>query len=351
MRQIERETARSKQNLPKEKSQASTPAKKNVPKEKALAPAKAAKPKVVKKTASESLDLPSSSSSGPTRTKQTARPCKETLEKWAARKAAGLYVPDPVWPPKQQEPPPPEPSSSASPRKKQTAIRSKTTPGPIYVPKREPEVDIKPSGFDATGFFKISCPEIDEQWGDSSLTLEIHIRTSNGRTQMFGLFDFNVIQGIMRFEKPVPVPKSKSEPDSKKRKWETDEEDDDGYIDMEDYPDFETEPSHYSNSVFNLGAKDKPTARRPTWQYRWRGRETGEGEIQLYSDKQIQSITFSKKGDQLSGTLKNDLLDCKFTGTKIRSTSPTAVNPDSEWDIYSESAYNYASRSRWAGSW
>jgi hypothetical protein len=58
-------------------------------------------------------------------------------------------------------------------------------------------------------------------------------------------------------------------------------------------------PSKSTEKAFLLGAKDKPTARRPMWQYRWCGQETGEGEIEISSDREVQTITFSKKGEEL----------------------------------------------------
>lgn len=85
----------------------------------------------------------------------------------------------------------------------------------------------------------------------------------------------------MRFEKPMLVPKTmKSENSlepSKKRKRE--DPDEDGDIKMNLYPSYKGDleaTEKYSENVFFLGSKDKPTARRPTWRYRWRGEDTSE---------------------------------------------------------------------------
>ncbi|XMA15363.1 hypothetical protein WAI453_008154 [Rhynchosporium graminicola] len=210
------------------------------------------------------------------------------------------------------------------------------------------------SSWDITGQYAINCPEIEDQWpgdyGDDSLTLDLHLETKNGKRQLFGAFDFRIIDGIMRFEKPVPVAKIEKDGEClKKRK--RDDLDDDRDASIERYPDFtSTEgPSVYSESVFHLGAKDRPTARRPIWRFRWRGKETGEGEIQLYSDRAVQSITFSDKGRKISGSFFCDIVEgCQFTGTKVSSsTSDRGLDPQREWEKHSSAAHEEAKNSRW----
>jgi hypothetical protein len=149
--------------------------------------------------------------------------------------------------------------------------------------------------------------------------LDLYLETQNGKSQLFGVFDFRVIMGIMRFEKPVPVPKmDKIEDESKKRKWE---EGEDGDIEMDDIDAFDGgHASHgkYDEKVFMLGPKDKPTARRPTWRYRWRGRKTGETYSSFISDEGFSTMTFSKNGIELADTFKSGMLgDCQFKGLKV----------------------------------
>ncbi|KAF4626346.1 hypothetical protein G7Y89_g11814 [Cudoniella acicularis] len=217
--------------------------------------------------------------------------------------------------------------------------------------------DIKSeNSWDVRGRYLISCPGIEEEWssqggGDPSLTLDVYLENKNGRQQLYAVFDFRVIKGIMRFEKPVPASRvAKAGESSSKRKRE--DIDDDGDAKMEMCPSFtgnETASESYTENVFYLGAKDKPTARRPTWRYRWRGEETGEGEIQLGSDKAVQCITYSNKGTELSGTFKCSYLrECNFTGVKIRPRpSDGHVDPEAQWTNRSQAAYDYASRARW----
>lgn len=219
---------------------------------------------------------------------------------------------------------------------------------------RESQAEPKRGAWDVTGEWEINCPEIENGWtSHGPLTLKIFLAKVRDTHQMFAEFHFNVVEGVFRFMKPIPVPKSESN-DSKKRKWK-DEEDENDDVNMEEYEPYEANSdiedlSNYTEKVFHLGAKDKPTARRPTWQYRWRGRETGEGEIQVDSDCDVQNITFSKKGEELSGTFICDFIGtCEFTGIKKGPTQlGTSPDPEYEWDNqYGDRAYEDASVSGW----
>ncbi|ESZ96072.1 hypothetical protein SBOR_3549 [Sclerotinia borealis F-4128] len=206
--------------------------------------------------------------------------------------------------------------------------------------------------WDVRGSYVIECPDIEDEWGekDSELTLDIYLENRNGRQQMFAMFHFIVVEGIMRFERPIPVPRSQNE--SGKRKREDDYMDEDGDVLMSDIPRYDandSNPNNYTESAFFLKANDKPTARRPTWRYRWRGEETGEGEIQLGSDRTLESITFTNKGKELSGTFKCDFAGtCNFTGLKVMSRPhDSRVDPEAQWVNRSEAAHEYARQARW----
>ena len=99
------------------------------------------------------------------------------------------------------------------------------------------------------------------------MLLELFLMNVSGKQQIFAIFNFNLVSGIMRFEKPVPVPKS-VQGASKKRKRE-DSYDGDGNVNMMDYPPYieDEDNSNYADKVFHLGATEKPTARRPTRRY------------------------------------------------------------------------------------
>ncbi|KAH0545266.1 hypothetical protein GP486_008457 [Trichoglossum hirsutum] len=56
-----------------------------------------------------------------------------------------------------------------------------------------------------------------------------------------------------------------------------------------------------------------------TWPFRWRGTETDEGEIQLYSDKKLCSFTFlSAYGLEIKEMFESDYTEkIGFTGMKV----------------------------------
>ena len=106
--------------------------------------------------------------------------------------------------------------------------------------------------------------------GNNDGTLALHLEIKNNRPQLFGIFDFRVIEGIMRFEKPVPVPKTKkTEDSSKKRKWEENEDGDinmgdlDEYNEYAPYDDGHRSSKNYEEKVF-LGPKESLLLDDPT---------------------------------------------------------------------------------------
>lgn len=151
----------------------------------------------------------------------------------------------------------------------------------------------------------------------------------------------------MRFEKPMPAPKSQN--GNGKRKREDSYIDEDGDVLMSDIPQYGVNNKNSRESAFHLGPNDKPSARNPTWNYRWRGEETGEGEIQLGSDNRLESITFDDKDKSLTGTFTCDFAGkCDFTGLKVMyRPHDSRIDPDMQWENRSKAAYDRASRARW----
>ncbi|QSZ30904.1 hypothetical protein DSL72_000462 [Monilinia vaccinii-corymbosi] len=227
-----------------------------------------------------------------------------------------------------------------------TSKRARTS---TSVSRATPDAKKSKGSWDVRGYYVVECPDIEDEWGekDSELTLDIYIENKNGRQQMFAMFKFVVVEGIMRFERPTPVPRSQN--GSVKRKREDSYVDEDGDILMNDIPQYDSNESHYKESAFYLKGDDRPTSRRPTWEYRWRGEETGEGEIQLGSDRTSQSITFSNDGKELSGTFKCDFAGkCHFTGRRVMSqTRGSRIDPEVEWAKRSEAACEDARQARW----
>lgn len=236
--------------------------------------------------------------------------------------------------------------SSPKPRTKQTAIRPKpfASSGASFTNK--PAVPKNTLKFD--GLYKISCPQLEGEWpSEVELTLNIIFHNSdNTPRQMYAEFDFGLVKGFMRFEKPMTA--VKPEPASHKRKREEDL-DEQGDMQM-----LGADDSKYNSKVFNLTAKDEPTVRRPTWRYRWRGRDTSESQIQLGSDKAVETITFEKVG-KLSGMFSCDFARrCAFTGIQMETSKLvyTGGPPyiDQSWDSLSQETHSYEEKSRWGGS-
>jgi hypothetical protein len=358
MRDIEREAARSKQTFASEKAKSQAPkqtASKPAPKEKANAPAaiqRSPNPNSRPPTIVGNTGVPPRPGVRPTigpmhqgpRTKQTAR-----KSAFPERPSPNSRSPEVLSFGHMNQ------ASPIGGTARKTASPEK--PSPVKTESSSANIKASDSSWDVRGSYHIRCPEIEGQWspqgmGDPSLTLDLCLETRHGKQQLYGMFHFRVVEGIMRFEKPIPVPKAEpTGEESKKRKRE--DMNDDPNLEMDALPEYKgiEGSSNYTAKVFFLGAKDKPTARRPTWRYRWRGSETGEGEIQLGSDKDFQSITFSKKGMELEGTIKiNFAGTCHFTGVKVHSQPQDPhVDPEAQWNNNGEAAYESARKVRWGG--
>lgn len=243
----------------------------------------------------------------------------------------------------------PEASSTLprAPRTKQTARKS-AAEEELYVPQ---------SNWEVAGRYSISCPYIEGEWDiPHRMRLDLYLQGGVERQQLFAVFDFGVLTGIMRFQKPAPIARAKSiKSDSGnvsiKRPW--DEYDSDGDVSMGGLDDVEpsqSERSSYQERDFHLSTKDVPTARKHTWPYRWRG-EMGLNEpiIEPHADQYVQYIKFCKKGEEISGQIVGDSFrgPCSFTGVKIRTEGLRKVDPDYEWSKLSEAEYERRRVDRW----
>ncbi|TGO10767.1 hypothetical protein BTUL_0126g00210 [Botrytis tulipae] len=101
----------------------------------------------------------------------------------------------------------------------------------------------------------------------------------------------------------------------------------DGDADSDDYEDDIT-ANGPSAKAFYMPTTSKPSARTPSFNYRWRGElrqkkvnpeSTGSGGIEYKSDAILHNITFMEpKGTKLTGTFGGeDWGEFKFTGVKI----------------------------------
>ena len=203
--------------------------------------------------------------------------------------------------------------------------------------------------WNVTGTWSIKCPYMEDSWGNGTdgCSLNIYSTESRGGRQMWADFDFIAITGVFRFESPTPTKGDGRQPGSSSALDAENDEDDDDEEGTEHSDDSRPTPPPVA---FCLDPNDKPSPRCPRWNYRWRGEETGEGEIQLYSDKNLCSITFhGPSGTKLKGTFESDLTS-KIDFTGIRTSSITRrpeLGIDDAWNSRNERAHERARTGRW----
>ncbi|KAF2217032.1 hypothetical protein CERZMDRAFT_93096 [Cercospora zeae-maydis SCOH1-5] len=197
--------------------------------------------------------------------------------------------------PKQEE------ENHRHPRAKQTARRGglrarlSTRPVPSRVTK-----SIKQTEWDITGDWDIECEELANyiHGAPKRLSMEVYHDTYRPGFHM-ATFNFNIIVGIMRITCPTPK---------------------------------------------NTDQKLKGT-------YAYRGRETGEGEIQLLSDEASYRIVFKDRGSTMEGKFSGTGVGrVKFTGSKVSKGSHRRAASECEWECYSPDAWERARKGRW-GRW
>lgn len=196
--------------------------------------------------------------------------------------------------------------------------------------------------WDVTGTWLIDCPHIEEQWSDvGKLWMTVFCEQTKKGAQMFAKFSFGVITGVMRFERQ-PNDQRTASSTSKKRKADALEED----SDSEEHDDYlyggRRSPTP---ETFYFGYTTKPTARYASWNYRWRGEETGESELEPGSDSKAYSITFSgPKVRTLKGTIGSTYFGSEgveFTGVKVGVGGQRDININLEWHGRNRYEYRY----------
>jgi hypothetical protein len=160
--------------------------------------------------------------------------------------------------------------------------------------------------YDLTGRWKISCPQIDEDLDDqyfdsedeSDLTLDIYVEETEKGPQMFAEFYFGHTSRVFRFEsqegdeRDRPAKENEADSDKDSREEDEDEDEDEIESDVEDKyeeadegdaedesdaddvdGDEELTLTRPNPEAFYFGSITKPSAKYPTWNYRWRGEE------------------------------------------------------------------------------
>ena len=210
-------------------------------------------------------------------------------------------------------------------------------------------------GWDVTGSWHIKCPKIEQDYDIENIYLDIYRKNVNGHLQMYGRFHFGIVKGVLRFEKPgtavAGMGGSAAKTSAGNGSWDGDNyEGSEVEEDGDDEDDDDDDDDKVDNEDFHLTSTDKPSPQHSTWNFRWRGQETGEGEIQLYSDQKLCSITFSGPGGcKLNGVFRNRYVsNCTFSGVKVDTQPRTGhLYIEERWSDYNAEAYEKARVGRW----
>ena len=307
-------------------------------------------------------------------TAQGSRPKKQTARKFVpSQKFVGSF------PHPNTETFPTAPSSTPvapRPRTKQTARKSVeshmwlehaserfpeassgfATTSPIPPQKRVKKETADPKSqvpWDVTGRWRIYCKSLEDEWPEDcrqGLSMTIHRAKAGQKHHLWATFDLGIITGVFRFMEPKPlitVPTTK--PREGSGSYIKAECDSDG----EEFEGGEVFDHIYDDVPFSsFRIKSLPSPSKPVAPFRWRGEETGEGEIQLLSDKHECSITFSGPGGvKCNGTFVCDYTKAaQFSGLKIGdATGSSFKTPQMEWKERSKGAHERARTSRWGG--
>ncbi|KAL5324847.1 hypothetical protein ACEPPN_005966 [Leptodophora sp. 'Broadleaf-Isolate-01'] len=234
------------------------------------------------------------------------------------------------------------------------------------------EAKAKSKDWDVTGSWRISCPHIEESWDVESLTMKIFVETTEKGAQMFAEFDFGVLTGVLRFERQEgdtitssTRPMKSNDNDEEEKTEEEDEkgesthdEDEisekssDTYAENEEDDDDDDEAEDRRSptpETFYFKSITQPSAKHPTWNYRYRGEESGEGVIELGSDLELYSLTFcGPSGRVLKGTIGGSVFeDCTFTGFRVGDVGTEYLDIREEWANRNASAYENSRVDRW----
>ena len=214
----------------------------------------------------------------------------------------------------------------------------------------------------ATGRYLVECEDIEDQWSEQvqgGLYMNIVLDKEN-KGRAVAEFDFGILEGIMRFHQVDEEPL----PDRDSREGTDEEEEEEVYLDEEEQDDDDTDLSSWASGKRKRSkAKPPPKSHQPKAKklhlsptniakfkllFHWRGRETGEGEIQLDYDR-------SNKGyiefENSNCTIFTGIMDApyfrsaKLRGYKVAKDNGRGIS--TAWEDFSERAYERARVGRW----
>lgn len=86
----------------------------------------------------------------------------------------------------------------------------------------------------------------------------------------------------------------------------------------------------------------------PSFEYIWRGRDTGTSEIQTTADEKVLDITFGTHGTTFEGTFDCEFLQqVKISGRKVSHGHGRKMRSEEKWRSMSEREWNRECTSRW----
>ena len=219
--------------------------------------------------------------------------------------------------------------------------------------------------YEIGGIYVIKCNEMGSYSSEISCNNTMRLRIiESQRGGCVGIFDFGVITGIMlldeskeRLASRVVSLEKKSEYSYEMQDNPSDETDDGSQMDDSSQTD---DSSNELDSSKKRKAEPVEDASRPrkkqkeskdnggTIFLQWRGKETGEGQIQLDgSNEHVGQLNFpDNDGFEFEGTAAFGFIGKKirFQGFKIQSLAGPATR---SWNDYSEAAYERARVARW----
>lgn len=228
---------------------------------------------------------------------------------------------------------------------------------------KEPEGE-----WDISGKWIINCPYMEENWGSEGQKCSIEFEYTKpdalGSAQLYGNFDFIALAGILRVvdpdyqsSKPPGSISSQQQALAIEDNQAKEEEEPTYNEDEEDHETLEQpEGEVISPAQFILPSTSMPSAKCRKFGFRWRGNETGEGEIQGDSEEDLCSITFENP-NALSGIFISGLTgEQKFQGfregvdaetTAVNRKRPYAVDPSEAWSGFGDDLHKRI----WAEWW
>ncbi|KAI9710178.1 MAG: hypothetical protein M1828_002211 [Chrysothrix sp. TS-e1954] len=194
------------------------------------------------------------------------------------------------------------------------------------------------------GQYIIECPDLEEGWECDRADFSFRIGT-NGLDGLIGDFHLGVVEGVMHLSvdaAQIPHPYSCSEEDEDDEDEDTDEE---GAAKLAEIAACKKRkaPGLAQKSSIKARKTEKNSLRRV--HLIWRGRETGEGEIQN-EDDQIGHLDFlDDAGTCFEGTMFVPFSgDAVLRGYKISAASGRI---DDNWRDYSDEQYESERVGRW----